>query len=274
MTSQALIDGFFKIERRFPQVRKALWRTLYGFLAWRFPADEWFFMNYGYCFDNSEFAPKLLDIDDRNRFFINLYAYTLGQTDVIDKDVLEVGSGRGGGSEWIARTQQVRSMTGVDLSENAINLCKKNHKPPHLTYKQGDAEKLPFDNQSFDVALNIESSHHYPLMPVFLQEVERVLRPGGYFCLADYRDLPDVETFKQQLKESPLELLDIENITPNVIKALELTNAMKVDLIEKHVPQFLRKEVKTFAGVKDTEIHNQFVRGDLIYLSALLQKKG
>ncbi len=134
-----------------------------------------------------------------------------------------MGCGRGGGCEWIARTQNVNSMTGVDLSNNAITLCQKNHQVPNLVFQSGDAKRLPFSDQSFDIVLNLESSHHYPSMPTFLQEVKRVLKPGGYLCLADYRDLPEVEDFKKHLEASGLKMLSYSDITAEVIKALDLT---------------------------------------------------
>ncbi|HIE02449.1 MAG TPA: class I SAM-dependent methyltransferase [Thiotrichaceae bacterium] len=269
---RTVIPRFFNFERRFPRLRKTVWKGLYGFLAWRFPTEEWFFMNYGYAYANPEEQPELLPEDEKNSYFIHLYAQTLQPVELAHQDILEVGSGRGGGSEWIARTQNVKSMTSVDLSSNAISLCQKNHKLPNLTFKQGDAEKLPFPDHAFDIVLNIESSHHYPSMPTFLQEVKRVLKPGGYFCLADYRDLPEVEDFKQHLDASGLERLQLIDITDNVIKALDLTNDVKQNMIERQVPRFLLDAFKTFAAVKDTEVYNRFVDGRLIYLSTLLRK--
>ena len=49
----------------------------------------------------------------------------------------------------------------------------------------GDAEHLPFDDESFDVVTNLESSHTYPDLRAFLGEVRRVLRPGGWFLHTD-----------------------------------------------------------------------------------------
>ena len=49
----------------------------------------------------------------------------------------------------------------------------------------GDAENLPFDDASFDVVTNLESSHTYPDIRAFLGQVRRVLRPGGWFLHTD-----------------------------------------------------------------------------------------
>ena len=51
----------------------------------------------------------------------------------------------------------------------------------------GDAENLPFEDNSFDAIINVESSHCYGNVEQFLREVHRVLRPGGDFLFVDLR---------------------------------------------------------------------------------------
>ena len=51
----------------------------------------------------------------------------------------------------------------------------------------GDADNLPFADQSFDAVINIEASHCYPRLSHFLADVARVLRPGGHFLYVDAR---------------------------------------------------------------------------------------
>jgi phthiocerol/phenolphthiocerol synthesis type-I polyketide synthase E len=54
-----------------------------------------------------------------------------------------------------------------------------------VRFDVGDAEKLPFDTEQFDVVTNVESSSHYPNLLEFYAEVFRVLVPGGFFLYAD-----------------------------------------------------------------------------------------
>lgn len=58
---------------------------------------------------------------------------------------------------------------------------------------QGNAEHLPFPARSFDIVLNVESSHLYTNINKFLEEVYRVLKPDGYFCWADLRQKNEVD---------------------------------------------------------------------------------
>jgi ubiquinone/menaquinone biosynthesis C-methylase UbiE len=47
---------------------------------------------------------------------------------------------------------------------------------------QGDAQNLPFPDQSFDAVINVEASHIYPEFERFVGEVARVLPPEGIPC--------------------------------------------------------------------------------------------
>ena len=255
----------------FPRVRKLAWRTFYGLLAWRFRISEWTFMNYGFDDPTDELA--LQPRDEKNRYFIQLYANVLGQAgSVAGRDVLEVGCGRGGGSEWVARTQGVKSVIGVDLAGSAIKLCRARHQASNLTFVQGDAEKLPFPDGSFDVVLNVESCHHYPSLLTFFHEVDRVLRPEGFFCVAFYGEQAGVQRFRQALMDTTLQVVKSTNITPHVVKALKESNEMKTALIRQHTPWYLTPMMNFFAGVEGSEIHRGFVEGRLTYVTTLIRK--
>ena len=79
-------------------------------------------MNYGY---SSEGMSLHLDSEDElERYPIQLYNYVSSQEVIKDKIVLEVGSGRGGGASFIARYLKPENITGIDISSEAIALCK------------------------------------------------------------------------------------------------------------------------------------------------------
>ena len=129
--------------------------------------------------------------DEPNRYGIQLYHRTATQADLSGKQVLEVSCGHGGGASYLVRTLRPASYTGLDLNADGIAFCRKRHNLPGLDFVHGDAESLPFADESFDAVINVEASHGYPDFPRFLAEVARVLRPGGHFLYADFRSYLD-----------------------------------------------------------------------------------
>ena len=70
-------------------------------------------------------------------------------------------------------------VTGLDFSEEMLAYAKRS--APSATYENGDAQSLPFDDQSFDSVLCNCGIMHLPDQPRALAEARRVLKPGGTF---------------------------------------------------------------------------------------------
>ena len=81
----------------YPAFRRIIWKPVYEGLAKHFKISDWHFMNYGYAPADTAPALVLLPHDEVNRYPIQLYHFMAAKTDIKDKQVLEVGSGRGGG---------------------------------------------------------------------------------------------------------------------------------------------------------------------------------
>lgn len=231
------------------------------------------FMNYGYApLDPNDSGLELRPEDVENRYCAQLYHRVAGAVELHDKDVLEVGCGRGGGTSFVMRYLEPRAMTGIDFAAKAVAFCRRHHPVLGLSFSQGDAENLPFPDSSFDVVLNVESSHCYPSMERFLQEVVRVLRPQGYFLFADFRRRDRVEPLREHLRQSGLTLITEEKITPNVLRALDLDNERKRDIVDHKTPMLMRRTARRFAGLKDTPVYESFRTEELTYLRFVLQK--
>jgi len=74
--------------------------------------------------------------------------------------------------------------TGIDLTPAMIEVARSKQLP-RTDFVVGDAENLPFEADSYDVAICNESFHHYPHPQAFFNSVARVLRPGGRLILRD-----------------------------------------------------------------------------------------
>ena len=255
-----------------PAFQKAIWRWWYQRLGKRAHDSGWTFMNYGYKYKNQK-TLNLTSKDESNRMFIQLYDYVASQIPIKDGEILEVGSGRGGGSSFLSRYHHPKSITGLDYSKSAIKLSNELHgNVDNLFFKLGDAENLPFKDNTFDAVINIESSHCYGNMERFLSEVSRVVKPGGYFGWADLRAKDMVKETEFAFEKSNLTCIYNKTITPEVINALDDIHDTKMKMINNHVPKFLRSAFTDFAGAKNSKIYNSFKSGDAVYLSKVLKK--
>jgi ubiquinone/menaquinone biosynthesis C-methylase UbiE len=118
----------------------------------------------------------------------------------------------------------------------------------------------------------VESSHTYGSVPVFLSEAKRVLRKDGYLLCADIRTAADMKLFRQQMQASGFEIMQEENISDNVRRAIELEEPIKQKRIIENIPQHMQDVFKQFAGVKGSKAHLQLESGQLIYYRFVMKK--
>lgn len=252
------------------KVPRKMW---YEFFATQYGQNQMYFMNYGYNYDEDMSRPEMLDeTEELFRLQNQLYHHVLGGISLENKNVLEVGCGGGAGSLYLTRHFKPRTFTGVDLATDAIRCCSNGHSYPNLRYAIADAQKLPFSDESFDVVINVESSHGYPSMTEFLNNVSRVLLPGGYFLFADFRDIHEFLSMDEQLKTSSLEIIARRFIARNVLEALKFQEQAKENfLLEIGNPE-LRAALREFTGAKGSFIYEGLKSGRMTYMSYVLRK--
>lgn len=258
-----------------PRLRRLLWRWWYGRLARGFQQRDWTFMNYGYAPPADAPSRPLEPADEPDRLCIQLYAETVSSVPLADRDVVEVGSGRGGGASWLARTHRPRRYIGVDFSAAAVALCQRRHAGvAGLEFIAGDAENLPLPDSFCDVVLNVESSHCYGHIDRFFREVARVLRPGGHFCYTDFRTVADLAKLEATLATvTDLERIERVDVTPRVLAALQADDARKRRLIDELVPPRMRHLFGEFAGLSDGQIFAGFSSGALVYCRFVFRRR-
>jgi SAM-dependent methyltransferase len=133
----------------------------YPWMTRRLAGHDVILMNNGYE-EDPPVGLELDDSDEPSRFPIQLYHATATQAGTLaGKRVLEVGCGHGGGASYLTRTHHPTSYTGLDLNPAGIDFCRKRHQMPNLDFVRGNAEDLPFPDESFDAVINVESSHCY-----------------------------------------------------------------------------------------------------------------
>jgi ubiquinone/menaquinone biosynthesis C-methylase UbiE len=229
-------------------------------------------MNYGY--ESADGTKIRLDASDEpERYSLQLYHHVATGVPLEGKDVLEVGCGRGGGASYIARYLHPRKMMGVDIVASAIRFDRKHYAAQkNLQFFEADAHKLPFEDDSFDAVVNIESAQHYKDVDRFFSEVHRVLKPGGYLLIAYFED-PEKAVFpRQALARSKLHKVREEDITEGVVRAMDLDSSRKQRLAQKLSPRILDKLAVEFAGVRGTDLYNDFASGAYPYFYFIYRK--
>lgn len=250
--------------------KEMVFRTWYWYVSKIDKRGEVLFMNYGYHHNDMELPAE--QSNNINKYSIQLYHHLLEGKVMENKDIVEIGCGRGGGLAYVVSQFKPKKAIGVDLNERAIAFCKKNYKLPGLTFQQGDAQCLKFDSNSFDYVINVESSHRYPDEASFFKEVKRILRPDGLFLFTDFRFESDMKAFEHALKNSDLQVVDYKCINEQVSNALTMDDSRRRNLVSRLTPFFLHKIAFNFAGCIGSETFNRIADGRYVYFSHILKK--
>ncbi len=261
------------ISDKVPFIKRLLWHRWYNRLAKQIQSPDWTFMNYGYStigndVDNQSIRLQLNPEDESDRLCIQLYEKVISGNDLTNKSVLEIGSGRGGGMSYIARYHKPSKCVGVDFSEDQIIFSKNHFKNiENLNFVVGSAEDLPFQDASFDIVINVESSHCYGNIERFIKEVGRILKPNGLFLFADLRQDKDMVDLKSLMeKQTFWNKIEEENITNNVLESLKIDSERKLKLINTLAPTNLQNVFKEFAGIKNGKVYKNLQSGNLQYI--------
>jgi SAM-dependent methyltransferase len=167
--------------------------------------------------------------------------------------VLEVASGSGGPSLYLARKFKCR-ITGIDVNEEGVKTAHQSAAKAHLTdsrFQIADVNRrLPFDDETFDAVMCMDSANHFRDRLGVLREWRRVLTTGRRILFTDpvvitgavsneelaarssigYFLFMPLEVTKQNIQEAGLKLLRCEDVTGNI----ELTSGRWHAARQKH----------------------------------------
>jgi len=96
--------------------------------------------------------------------------------------VLDAGCGTGYGCA--ALSERASSVTGLDISPEAIAHAREHSAAPGVTFLVGSCSAMPLPNAAFDLVISFEVIEHLEDWRAFLLESRRVLAPGGVFLLS------------------------------------------------------------------------------------------
>ena len=98
-------------------------------------------------------------------------------------EVLDIGCGSGYGSAHLAQNLPA-NVTGVDISQEAIDYAQQNYQAGNLRYLRAPAEELPFEDGRFGLVVCFEVFEHLANPEALLAEAKRVLAPEGTFIVS------------------------------------------------------------------------------------------
>jgi ubiquinone/menaquinone biosynthesis C-methylase UbiE len=104
-----------------------------------------------------------------------------------DSSILDVGCGKGFLLYEFTQVLPGVRVSGIDISQYAVDNAKEEIKP---FLRVGNANHLPFEDQSFDLVISITTLHNLYLQDLWqaLQEIERVGKGGKYVVVEAYRN--------------------------------------------------------------------------------------
>ena len=129
--------------------------------------------------------------------------------------ILDLGCGTGLELEYYFRLNPSARITGIDLTESMLTALKNKFPEKDLTLICGSYFDVPFDENTFDAAVSVESLHHFTKdekIPLYTK-LCKSLKDNGYFILTDYFALTDED--EQAFRNELLRLKKEQGIDDN-----------------------------------------------------------
>lgn len=136
---------------------------------------------------------------------------------VYEKKILEIGCGQGFNTYLLSKKTQNR-VIGIDLSKKDIDISKQRY--PNVDFIVMNAEKLKFKDNYFDFIYAIEVLEHVNHLGKVLNEIKRVLKPGGKLIAS----IPYYKSEKWLLKIRSTYFNEIHHV--RIFKKNELDNML------------------------------------------------
>jgi len=230
------------------------------------------FFNFGYrpLEGEAPMGPRL-GAGFPNQDSAQLLFQVIGDTDLRDRDVVEIGCGRGGNLWLVRRTFQPSSVTGLDIAERSVAYCRRSMPEREARFAVSDAEALPLGAGVADAVLSVETSCTYPRIELFFREVARILRPGGHFLYTDLMLTQLVPAFVEALEELGLAVEHERDITANVCASRD-ARAARQRLAFGERPDSDAATMLEFVGQSGSRLYDALVDGHHRYTLLRMRK--
>ena len=143
-------------------------------------------------FSDDEFAQRYADKHQKmaKNFGVE-YTRKLTARGFTEGKILDVGCGFGGTLLTLAENFPDAQCVGIDMSDPLLELARQAAEAQGLeqrvVFEKADGQEIPYPDDSFDVVISTNVLHHVADPLAMLNEIERVLAPGGMLYIADIR---------------------------------------------------------------------------------------
>ncbi|MBD2394563.1 class I SAM-dependent methyltransferase [Cyanobacterium aponinum FACHB-4101] len=155
----------------------------------------------------NSYYDRIASIYDRTRWLTNNIADEVADMIInlvnanLKTSFLELGVGTG--LNVFPLVKKGYFVTGIDVSEEMLNQFKQKFDtiPDNLALINDDASQLPFEDHSFDVILTVHMVHGIGDRTKFFQEIDRVLKPQGYYLNCQWITPPARMEFENYFRD-------------------------------------------------------------------------
>lgn len=167
------------------------------------------------------------------------------------RDVLEIGAGLGTDLAQFAANGAI--VTDFDLADGHLQLAKENFALRGLVgeFVHGDAEKLPFEDDRFDLVYSNGVLHHIPDTEHVISEIHRVLKPGGKVIVMVYAE-PSLHYWRNLVGAIGLYRGELwhRSIGEILSRSVEVSTGGARPLVKVYSKQRLRRMFSAFGHVE------------------------
>lgn len=132
-------------------------------------------------FTGERFVPeKLKESDETYQEHVERYRFACPY--IKDLVILDAACGAGFGSHMMSAF--AKQVYAIDISQESIDYAKEKYPAKNVTYQQMDVAQIKYPDRFFDAVVSFETIEHIPAPEAFLNEIRRILKPGGLLIIS------------------------------------------------------------------------------------------
>jgi len=162
--------------------------------------------------------------DEYVMYLRHLFAYQFSKK-YLQKDfeVLDLGCGEGYGTDLLS--QSVNSIIGIDVDPEVVKYAQEKYGSQNCRFEVYDGAMIRYQEKKFDVITSFQVIEHVKDDHLFIEEIHRLLKPGGWFIMTT----PN-KTMRMRPLQKPFNRFHIREYYPHELRNLLEKKFSRVDI--------------------------------------------